>query len=134
MFPIKCINNKQQTLVILAILLLTNLIACSNSKDSQFDNELSKGLNSSMDPDHNTRRKKMFDRMYNIEKAKTKGLEYCQKLASGITKEELSRQATIATMGLKDEGKFTIDEITDLTMVDISIELAAIKAYCPNYQ
>ena len=64
MFSIKYTNNKQRTLIVIAILLLTNLIACSNSKDSQFENELSQGLNSSTDPAYNTRAKKMFDRMY----------------------------------------------------------------------
>lgn len=133
-FSIKYTNNKQQTFIVIAILLLTNLIACSNSKDSQFENELSKVLNSSTDSAYNTRAKKMFDRMYSLEKARKKGLEYCQKLANGITKEELSRQAMAPIMELLYEGKFTTDEVVDLTTVDLSIEVAAIKAYCPSYQ
>ena len=134
MFSIKYTNNKQRTLIIIAILILTNLNSCSNSKDSQFENELSKELNSSMEPAYNTRAKKMFDRMYSIEKARKKGLEYCQSLARGITKEELSRQATIAMIEIRDEKKLTTDEAVAFTLVDISIERAAVKAYCPSYQ
>ncbi|AFY47886.1 hypothetical protein Nos7524_2033 [Nostoc sp. PCC 7524] len=115
------------------ILILIFLNSCS-SKDSVFNTELNQLLNSSKSNDINARQKKIFDELYGWEKAKKQGMEYCQMLNKGISKDEI-RSHNIATgLELISQGKLTPEESADIDIINISIELAAQKSYCPDHR
>lgn len=114
-------------------LLLITLYSCS-SKNSNFNAELNQLLNSSKSSDINARQKKIFDELYGWDKAKKQGIEYCQKLNKGISKEEI-RSSNLATgLELISQGKLTPEESADIDIINISIELAAQKVYCPEHR
>lgn len=109
-----------------------NYDSCS-SKNSDFNAELNQLLNSSKSSDINSRQKKNFDELYSWDKARKQGIEYCQMLNKGISKEEI-RSSNIATgLELISQGKLTPEESADIDIIDISIQLAAQKAYCPEH-
>ena len=126
----KLLKPNQKLSKIIALVILTACVSCS-SQDSTFDNEISRLLNSSRDTDINTKRKRLFEKVYSFDKARKEGKDYCQMLASGANKEQLQTKSTEDIMNLIPQGKVSGEEAAYLISLDITIKQAAEKAYCP---
>ncbi|WP_414551511.1 hypothetical protein [Anabaena sp. CCY 0017] len=114
------------------LLLLIITYGCSNA-NSEFDKELNRLLNSSKSNEINTRQKKFFNELYGRDKSRQQGMEYCQLLTKGISKEEIRKNNILTGLELINQGKLTPEKSADIDMIDISIQLAAEKAYCPEH-
>ncbi|MDB9318622.1 hypothetical protein [Nodularia spumigena] len=114
------------------LLLLIITYGCSNA-NSKFDKELNRLLNSSKSNDINKRHKKIFNELYGRDKSRQQGMEYCQLLTKGISKEEIRNNRILTELELITQGKVTPEKSTDIYIIDISIQLSAEKAYCPEH-
>lgn len=117
----------------LILLLLIINYGCSNP-NSQFDNRLNELLNSSKSNEINTRHKKIFNELYGWDKARQQGIEYCKLLTKGLDKQEIQKNQSLAGVELITQGKLTAEQSADIDIVNIKIQLAAEKAYCPEYK
>ncbi|WP_427161743.1 hypothetical protein ACQFX9_09350 [Aliinostoc sp. HNIBRCY26] len=115
------------------LLILITLNSCS-SQDSKFNNELKQLFSSSKSEEINSRHKKLFDELYGWDKARKQGIEYCQMLSKGISKEEIRSNHIATGLELISQGKLTPEESADIDIINISIELAAQKVYCPEHR
>jgi len=117
----------------LILLLLIINYGCSNP-NSEFDNRLNELLNSSKSNEINTRHKKIFNELYGWDKARREGIEYCKLLTKGLDKEEIRKNQSLAGVELITQGKLTAEQSADIDLVNIKIQLAAEKAYCPEHK
>ncbi|MBC5796561.1 MAG: hypothetical protein VKL60_22335 [Sphaerospermopsis sp.] len=117
----------------LILLLLIINYGCSNP-NSEFDNRLNELLNSSKSNEINTRHKKIFNELYGWDKARQEGIEYCKLLTKGLDKEEIRKNQSLAGVELITQGKLTAEQSADIDLVNIKIQLAAEKAYCPEHK
>ena len=62
------------------------------------------------------------------------GIEYCQLLNKGVSKEEIRSYHIQTGTDLISQGKITPEESADIDILNISIELAAQETYCPEHR
>ncbi|MBD2132035.1 hypothetical protein H6F47_06105 [Sphaerospermopsis sp. FACHB-1094] len=100
-------------------------------------------MNSSKSNEINTRHKKIFNELYGWDKARQEGIEYCKLLTKGLDKEEIRKNhlwknQSLAGVELITQGKLTAEQSADIDLVivilNIKIQLAAEKAYCPEHK
>jgi hypothetical protein len=107
------------------------------NKDAKFQREVYASLDKYPKKSQQEGYKKMFE-AYTFERAKKHGLEYCSDLSKGISQETLFRAYNDRQLNRHmksiENGTMSERENIDLFVVELEIQGAATKVYCPQFQ
>ncbi|MEZ2235957.1 hypothetical protein [Microcoleus sp.] len=131
------IKNKKTMTIAIIFIALVIVSGIFLNKDAKFQREVYASFDRYQKKSQQEGYKKMFE-AYTFERAKQHGLEYCSDLSKGISEEELFRayndRQLNRTMKSLENGTMSERENIDLFVVELEIQGAAIKVYCPQFQ
>ena len=121
-------------IIFIAIVIVTGIYF---NKDAKFQREVYASFDRYPKKSQQEGYKQMFE-AYTFDKAKQYGLEYCSDLSKGISEETLFRayndRQLERHMKSIENGTMSERENLDLFVVEVEIQGAAIKVYCPQFQ
>jgi hypothetical protein len=77
--------------------------------------------------------KYVFDTFYTMDIVEKEAVEYCNKLKSGKSKDDIKNETESPILDKVNSGKITTDEAGNILFVKFDIQSTGIVSYCPEF-
>lgn len=98
---------------------------------SSFDSKIVAGLRETTDTASAARQEALFYKLYPNDTAKDKAIAICKNIKSGLDPDKILSEELEKSRSLHAEGKITVEESADITVIETVIMLEAKKG-CTN--